>query len=232
MTDKVESSLDLLVKAAAKEIDKGSITLKDVLSVLAPGRESADVPAVLPVPSQITEAQHKAVERVGKVFGKVVPTERRVLTSVEVASLVDEKQTLDEIKKMAVGRQENIRITIFNHLDVEAEGAGKNRDALRDNHGFYILGGEVRGEPDTPKKFTREVRDSAPSLNTEALKNLADDPEVDFTHQDYLKMTTQVRVVDENKVLLAMKKDPRLILAISNAINPGKKISSMNLRNA
>lgn len=232
MSDK-DASLDVLVKAAMDKIEGGSISLKDVLIALSPAQVSADAPAILPVPTQITAAQHQAVEKVSKVFGQVVPVERRTLSSTEIAALVEEKETLDELKKMAEGRQENIRITVFNHFDVEAEDMGTAEGVLRDSNGFYILGGEARGEPDTPKKFTREVRQGSPTLNASALKALADDPEVeDFTHEDYLKMTTQTRVFDESKVILAMKKNPTLAVAISKAINPGNKTNSMNLRKA
>ncbi len=231
-SDKPTRELDSLVKAAVEKVNEGSITLNDVLSALSPSQESAEIPAVLPVPPQITSAQNLSVEKVADVFGQVVPTERRALSSTESAALVEEKETLDELKKMAESRQRNIRITVFNHMDVEAEGQEITKEAIRGGDGHYILAGEARGEPDTSKRFTREVRNNAPALSADALKNLVDDPDADFSHEDYLGMTTQVRVMDENKVLLALKKDPRLIVAIAGAVRPGSKSSSMYLRKA
>jgi hypothetical protein len=225
------AELDTLVKAAIAEVNKGNIALKDVLLALSPAQKSAEI-AVLPVPQEITEAQRAAVAKVGEVFGQVVPTERRELTPVEVSQLVEEKETLDELKKMADGRWENIKIAVHNHLDLEAEKNGISKDAIRSDKGHYVLGGKLRGEPDTPKQWSREVRQNSPSLSAESLKALVDDEDVDFTHEDYLAATSQVRVLDENKLMLLLKKNPKLVIALQQAIHPGSKSASLYLRKA
>lgn len=231
----VESTeLDVLVKTAIAKIEAGTLTMEALLEALAPDvPPAAEVEAQAPMPVAITPEQREAITKVGEVFGKVVPTERRTLQATEVASLIEEKQTLDELKKMAEARHESIRTTVFNHFDVEAEAEGKAADAYRDKRGHYILTGEARATPEVGKKFTREVRQQGPSLNASALEALArDDDFADLTWDDYLKMTTQVRVVDENKVMLALKKKPDLVKAIARATNPGSRTASLNLRKA
>ncbi len=229
---KESRELEVLVKAAIKEVNKSNITLKDVLVALSPAQKSAEID-VLPVPQQITPEQHAAVDKVSEVFGQVVPTERRELTSVEVNSLIEEKETLDELKKMADSRMGNIRISIHNHMDIEAERVGTIDDeTLRSDKGYYILGGKVRGTSDAPKQWSREVRQNSPSLNAVALKALEDNPDVDFDHEDFLAMTTQTRVVDENKVMLTLKKNPQLVMALQEAVVPGSKSASLYLRKA
>ncbi len=224
--------LELLVKAAIQEVNKGNITLKDVLVALSPAQKSAEI-TVLPIPQQITQEQRVAVERVPEVFGQVIPVERRELTSAEVNSLIEEKETLDELKKMADSRMGNIRITVHNHMDIEAEKADLIDDeSLRSDQGYYILGGKLRGTSDAPKQWSREVRQTSPSLDTASLRALEDDPDVDFDHDDFLAMTTQIRMVDEHKVMMALKKNPQLVMALHAAVQPGSKSASLYLRKA
>lgn len=231
MTDE-SRELELLVKAAIEKVNQGTITLKDVLVALSPAQKSAEI-TVLPVPQQITEGQRAAVEKVSEVFGQVVPIKRRELTSAEVNSLIEEKETLDELKKMAESRMGNIRITVHNHMDIEAEKADLvKEETLRSDQGYFILGAKLRGTPDTPKQWSREVRQTSPSLNTVGLQALEDDPDVDFDHDDFLAMTTQTRVVDENKVMMALKKNPQLVMALHEAVVPGSKSASLYLRKA
>jgi hypothetical protein len=233
-TDEPSTDLDSLVRTAIQKVNEGSLTMSALLKALSPRPAEVAPPAQAPMPVAITDEQRRAVERVGEVFGRVVPTERRALQPAEVTALVEEKETLDALKKMAESRQESLRTTIFNHLDVEAEGSEDfDADDLgRDARGHYTAKGEVRGTPGTAKKFTREVREGAPTLDSEALKALVEDPEVAFTHEDYLAMTTQIRVVDENKVMLALKKNPALVHAVARATRPGSRTASLNLRKA
>jgi len=118
-------------------------------------------------------------------------------------------------------------------MDIEAEKADLIDDeSLRSDQGYYILGGRRLGTSDAPKQWSREVRQNAPSLNTVSLQALADNPDVDFDHDDFLAMTTQTRVVDENKVMLALKKNPQLVVALQDAVVPGSKSASLYLRKA
>ena len=130
-------------------------SLSDILKVVAPEVATLDIPATVPLPAVISTRARQALDRLPEVFGQCVPTERRTLEPVEVTALVEEKITLDELKKMAESRMESIRTTVFNHLDIEV---GDDEEVPRDVRGHYVRAGEVRGAPGTEKRFTREVR--------------------------------------------------------------------------
>lgn len=232
----VSGDIDLLVKQAKSELEKTSLSLGDLLKVLKPEDQIEKVAATEPpLPTAITANEEAALEKVTKVFGSVIPTERRKLDVGEISQLIEERDTLQTLKKMAEDRiSEGIRTTIFNHLDIVAEENGEaDENTPRSKDGHYILPGEARGNPDDETKFKREVRQSSPALDAAALKSLADDPEFEgFTHEDYLSMTTQVRQVDENKVMIALKKNPKLIHAIAEATRPGSKTAALYQRKA
>lgn len=227
------SNLEPLVAAAIDQINRGNITLADVLNILAPTPEADEVvKGQIPLPQIITEEQEAALKKVVDVFGKVVPQERRILAPEEVSALVEEKETLDTLIKMAKSRLDNgIKVAIHNHLDVVAEEQGLTKDATRNGDGHWNVNGEVFGDEGVSKKFTREVRVSSPSVTLADLEALVDDEDVDFTHEDLLAITTQTRVMDDNKLMLYLKKKPSLVMALSKAVRPGKATASINLRN-
>lgn len=224
-TDKAE--LERLVKLTIEKVEGGAISLDDVLAAIAPTPKiEDDASDRLPIPREITEEEKQALVKVTEVYGKVVPTERRKLTSDEVSALVEEKETLDTLRKMAEKRMDDgIKVAIHNHLDIEAEEKGIAKGASRNADGHYILNGEVRGNPDTPKRFTRETRTSKPRINAVKLKEILD-------HETWLSITTQVRMLDESKLMIALRKNPELIVKLQDAIEPGSTVVSLNLRKA
>lgn len=223
------AALDVLVGKALAEINKGSVTLADLLKALSPPQQSEPVPAVLPTPKAITTKQREALDSLPSVFGQVVPTERRALQPVEVTALVREKETLDEIKSMTTGRLEDVTLTVHNHLDVVLEDAlgEAASEVLRDEKGHYIKAGRAGG-PDAEKEFSRETRQSAATLSVAGLQALEEAGEI--THEDFLALTAQTRVIDEMKVVQTLKRKPALITAIAKATVPGKQGTSVYLR--
>jgi hypothetical protein len=229
--DQPTMAVEEIVRQVVDQINAGSVTFNDLLKTVAPKPAVPDLPPPMPTVAVITHAQRAAIERLPEVFGQVVPTEARKLQPVEVRALVEEKQTLDQLKKLVEDRHEGMRTTIFNHLDIEAEERGIAKTARRDKRGHYCLKGECLAAPGTGKKFTREVRDGSVTLNAEKLKALIGRSDLEFTHEDYLEMTTQTRVVDEHKVMQALKKNPSLINVIREATDKGDPVASLYLRN-
>lgn len=222
------AELDALVQQALVQINSGSVSLADLLKALSPKQQSAPVPAVLPKPAEIAEKERAAMARVPDVFGQVVPTERRALEPVEVKALVIEKQTLDEVKKMAARRLDDIVITVHNHLDVEIEEALEEANRpLRDEKGHYVSAGQAPA-PGEDQQFTREVKNYAASLSLESLK-LRENLGL-LSHEDFLAMTTQIRVIDEAKIMQVLRKKPELIKDIAAATTAGKQGTSVQLR--
>jgi hypothetical protein len=230
MTEVTDTSteLDPRTRGLALRINEGSVSLAELLRALEPAPPPPTPPASPPLPIAISPEQRAALDKLTEVFGVVVPTERRMLTPEEIAQVIEERETMDELKDLAEKRTASIRTIICNHLDVEAERDGKaDASTPRDAKGHYILTGSVR-VPQAERQFKRELRATSPTLDERALLLLAEHGEI--THEDYLSMTTQTRVVDENKVMLALKRKPELLDAIAKATRPGSKTASLYLR--
>lgn len=227
-SQEVES--DLAIAHAVEGLTEGEIvTFEKLLEVLSPREVIEQPPAAAPLARVITEKQQDAIDRVAKVFGSVVPTERRELAEKEVAKVIEERLTLDELKKLAESRTEDIRTIICNHLDVVAEKDGSADGSLRDGRGHYVLVGDVRAKG-VEKRFSRELRHNKPVLSEPMLREL--ELAGELSHEDYLALTTQTRVVDENKVMMAVKKNPELVKVLAKATKPGSTSTALYLRNA
>ena len=152
----------------------------------------------------------------------VCPEERRTLTVDEVRSLLVERENLDLIEKVIKERKEAQRVAVFNHHDATLEASGDTSDVDIDKDGFYLVPGGV-GVPEYEKGFVRQIQNGSPSLSADAL--LEQVGIGDFTHEDYLACTTAVRVIDEAKTLIHLRKKPEVVAAIREATSPGKQIS-------
>lgn len=221
------SEIDALVTQAIDLVNKGSISLSQVLKALAPPEERLPVPTKLPLPAVITDAQKAALDKLPTVFGKVVPTERRELAALEIKALWDERQTLDEIGKLAENRKASIRTALFNHFDVMHEQSvgseGLIVDAEFDKDGHYKTEATVP-IPDSGMVFRREVTEGAPTVPLAALTDALEAGEI--TKREFLEMTRQTRVVDEHKVMGVLKKNPKLIHVLAKRATPGKKTAA------
>lgn len=230
MADSPSTEIDVLVKAGTDLLTTNtSVSLVDLLKALSPAQVSASPPAKVPAPRKITDKQREAIERMPKVYGQVVPTERRALTEQEISTLLNERTTLDEVKKAAEARLKDITLIAHNHLDVEVDALPKKERSgfLLDKDGHYIVAGRFSTE-DTDVEFSRETRENAPSLPLSALESLEQAGQID--HKTFLAMTSQVRVVDEAKVMAAIKKDPTLLAKVASVTIPGTKGTSMYVR--
>ncbi len=223
--EKVQTALDKIASNKA-------VSLKDVVGLLAPEPERLPVPEVLPLPAVITKEQREALAHLNNTFGAVVPTERRALESSEIEAIHDERKTLDQIEKLASNRKADIRTAVVNHFDVIQEEAGDvTEETPRDKEGHYVGAKVQEPIPNSDKKWSWEIRGGSPELNIAELERLADDETYEgFTRKDFLAMTTQTRVVDENKVMLAMKKNPELVRTIAKATKTSAKTGSLFVR--
>jgi hypothetical protein len=227
MTTSTSTEVALVTTATREKIEAGTITMADLVKEIAPAAPAEEVPENIPLPAQITSEQRAALERLAEVFGSVEPTERRALEPTEIRSLIEERLTLDEIEKMASGRKDSIKRSVHNHLDVVAEREGSTANASRHVEGHYILGGKTGGHG-ASKQFVREVREQKPKFVASNLTRLVDEGVLD--RADYLAMTTQVRVVDEHKIMLLLKKRPDLLSVLVKATEPGSTTAAITVR--
>lgn len=227
-------STEIVRTAVERQLADGQIvSLADLKKALAKPATQPPPPAVVPLPKEITEPQRAALEILPTVFGMVVPDQKRALTPGELSLLHTERQTLDTVEKMAAARKADIRTTLVNHFDVQAEAAGVPEGTFRDAEGHVLKSAKVI-IPGTDRAFSWEVRDgSGGDITDQALQDLVKDPDSAFTHEDYLAMTSQVRVVDEPKFLLHLRKHPELAAEIAKAITPkGAPVGALYVRSA
>lgn len=219
-------------------------------------RPSVEVPVVLPKALPLTEEQLKSLKRLPDIYGQVLPTERRDLQPTEIDLLFEERKTIDAIQAALEKRKDNIRTTVLNAMDVafeeevraeveaefelnpeafedtsvEYEVQKKLSDVTRDKDGHYVR--KVRRDvPSSDSAFSWEVVEGAPSIDIEALREAGDDDEQPLvTHEDYLAMTSQVRVFDEAKFLQRIKERPELLGVLPKVTIPGNIRGSLYLR--
>jgi len=210
--------------ALKRKVADGTIKLPDLWKALAVPAPSEAV-AQPPLPAVITEKQSAALAHLPEVFGKVIPTEVRALTPDEVTTLMDERLTLDEIAALAEDRKKEIRTTVLNHIDEEIG----DDETPRDKEGHVLTAAKIPA-PEFGKVFSWELRNNGGTLNPNALLALVEAGTID--RQVYLDMTTQVRVVDENKFMLQLKKHPELIDVLGDAVTETSQTGSFYVRKA
>lgn len=233
-TKETTGEVEVLRKATAAIAEGEVVKLDDVLKIIAPPPELPKIPEKIPLPALITEEQSKALERLAEVFGSVQPTTRRTLSKVECERLRDERETLDQIEQMVATRKESIRRAVMNHLDLEFEAMPEDerpKGAFRNADGHWVVPG--RAHAGEGLEWSREVRSGAAKLDADMLQKLAESDEFpEFTRKDFLAMTTQVRVVDPNKVMLTIRKKPSILNAIRAATKSSVATASLFLRKA
>ena len=222
-TTAVQSVLNDEVRAIIRTGD-----LKQILGAITTVQPTADVAEITPaLPVAITANQQAAIEALPSVYGKVVPTTKRTLSQSEIEALYTERKALDELEKLAKVRRESIRTAIVNHLD---ESIDDTEGLEQDADGHYLYAQLVR-VPTQSENFSWEIRQAAASLDADALAELDREGKID--HELYLSMTTQVRVVDEMKVMAAIQTQPAEALeAIAQATRPGKTTGALYVRKA
>jgi len=208
--------------ALKKKVKDGTLDLAELYRLLAAPADAPKPVAKPPLPAVITDQQKEALAKLIEVFGKVVPTEARALTDEEISDLMEERTTLDQIDKLAEARKKEIRTTVLNHLDQDGDGP-------RDKEGHILTAGRATS-PSHGKAFSWEIGQRGGGLDPASLLALVEDGTID--RSVYLEMTTQVRVIDENKVMLALKKHPELIDALGDAVTKTSQVGSLYVRTA
>lgn len=217
---------------ALARIDLTRDSLEKVLAALVRPSPVPVVDQQLPSHSLMAKEHAEALARVNEVYGVVNPTERRRLTAAEASDLIKEMQVLKAVKKMAEDRLADLRTIASNHLDCVAEEVGvADEDTPREaKTGHYILDGEIAAQG-ADKAIRRETSAPTTTVDIDRLRALAADPDFpDFTHRDYLAWTTETRVVDANKIMLALRGRPELVEALARASSAEHKTPRVQLR--
>jgi hypothetical protein len=223
-------------RTAATLVAQGKVG--EALALLAPPRGELEVAQQpdLPKPFIMSPERKAALTKAATFMEKkaVTTAEVRALTAAEIDALIEERDLLDKIAKLVEERKESIRAMAFNHLDVEYRNT-HTPDEIKatplDKKGHFVVDGEVT-TPEAVMKLTRNTTGGAPILMVTDLDAVANSGAVGdaFTHEDYLAVTRQERVLDEHLMALHMAKKPEIIEGIAAALRPGTKNTAHNFK--
>jgi len=184
----------------------------------------AEPPKVTPQPRpaepvKITPELRAALRRLPEVFGGVAPTESRKLEAAEVRRLTDERTVLNQVITALGNRDKEIDETMRTHMDylapegtpVIAEGVAKGHRLLADEGQPFEV--PVEGYEDAWQQ--RKVRGRA-DMSIGVLADLLVAEKI--TKEEFMSLTAQVRVLDDDKIRRAVRKNPARVLSILKAI--------------
>lgn len=207
--------------------DSGSFTVADLADKLVSPDRTLDSSAPFPpVPSQVevTDTLKARMRQLPSVFGKVRPSTRRELEPTELTALSDEVSVIDALTTILGERREQIGEAVRVHQDVHAERTGDASGATRiaegKAQGHYLLAKpgkphdtEVPGYKGTWQQ--RFVKGKS-RIDEKLLTGLVRDGVI--TAAEYSKITRPVRVLDNDKLAVAIRRNPGRFLRILASI--------------
>jgi len=233
--------IEALVEQGLGEIAKGKKTFSDLLEAIVGDRiPAAPVAPTIPSVPPITDEHRKALAEIANLYGKVVPTEPRLLTDQEVTDLMAERLAIDTITKFLGARKDkSIREAVANHFDRLAENTGLARKeplveaapdgtetvvagaTPTDSNGHYTIKQEVSA-PGTGHKFERRTSHSKPKVTSAVIQKALDAGVI--TRKEYIAVTVKPEVpreLSEEALRKAIKKDPGLLFRLAQFAEPG-----------
>jgi hypothetical protein len=225
------ATADELVQVApgliAEIAGNGDFTVDKLLDLLVEPDRAMDRDARFPdVPAKlsITDAVKARMRQLPSVFAKVSPETRRELEPSELTGLSDEINVIDALTDLLSKRREQIAEYARVHMDVEAERLGKTEGKTRIAEGkaagHWLLAG-----PGDPHNVTvpgyedawqqRYVKGSS-TVDAKILAKLVLSGAI--TQAEFNAMTRTTRVLDKDKMAVAIRKNPGRFLQILASI--------------
>lgn len=249
-----EQEVETVLAGALKLLAvKPDAALDDLAAAVVPvpAHIASPVPAGFPdLPGNVnlTQEVRYALRQLPGVFNSVNIGERRSLTQDEVDAITAEAEVMRVIAPVLAGRLEVIKEMIRVHMDVTAEQGGHVASSdlidpvsgevivpatLRDQNGHYL-----QAAPRQPhqvqsgnKAWSQEYVSGGTSVSGSALIKLYEDGEI--TRREYLAVTRETRVLDNDKFRAFIRKAPARGLGILRQITARRDPSaSLYLRNA
>lgn len=201
----------------------------------------------IPTPVTMTAELEQALRELPEVFGKVNLEERREMTEAEILDVYREHEALKILESDLKDRRDNLKAYVRHHMDVQAEREGRANPAdliedgekvaeasPRDKAGFYVLGEKGKPErlniPETNLAFSREASSYKAELSGARLTELYEAGEI--TRDQYLALTREVRVFDEDKARKSIMKDHSLLKVLARITERGGMKSALYVRKA
>lgn len=190
---------------------------------------------------QITEQHIEALKRLPEIYGKVVPKTDRALNASELATIAEERQTIDLVLKLLEARKsDSIRETLANHLDHVYFKAHPGEEPPTDKHGHVA----VKGAPENEAlvkggrwKVARTVSGGKKVLTLSEVEMLKAEGKIsdevyERITREIIPPTTPVRVLDEEGLVAAMKSDPGLAYTLAQAARTSDTTTSITIKEA
>jgi len=221
--------------AALKLAQSGTFTVADLADAVAPAAEPEALGfPPLPKPAVLTDQAAQAVSRVSEVFGSFQLPSRRVLTAKELARLTDEAVTLVTAAKPIKARLDVIAETLRVHMDVTAEAAGAGpateriQAGLAKGHYLVAKPGEPYKVPVPGFEEAWEQRYVAGGAAPNPARLLGLEQQGQITHEEYLSLTRETRVFDEEKMASVIRKNAargiQILGEITERSSPGAQL--------
>lgn len=217
------------VRAALSRV---KATVTDVLNAAKPQKDLVTL-AETPIPQSaaLNEDAEEAVSKVAKLLSELdLPDRRRMLTKDELETLTRTYIEWDKASKGLDRSRDQIKAAIFNHFDAVAAHDGKiDLDTQHTKEGWAIVEDKASAAvPGLDFKLTREVAGGKTELDLDRLRDLVEDEII--SQEDFLALTRQIRVVDENRALEWLRKNPERAHLLLEGTKTGSARASMYLR--
>lgn len=182
----------------------------------------------------MTDALVGALTVLPAVFAKKQVAEIRQLSPEELEILAEEYETLDAILKPLKTRQDAIKETVRHHFDQRGVASGRvDDDTEVDSNGHYVFARpqqpDVLPMPGTDKVWSNQYSSGSVSIQGEKLLAMYEAEEI--TRAQYLALTREVRVFDEEKAFASIAKDPSLLGIFKKIIKKGRPSNALYVRN-
>ncbi len=210
-------------------------TLKTVAAALVADHTPPPV-VVTPKPSvqiKMTDKLVRALTVLPAVFAKVQPETARALSLTEVKELDEEYAAIQEIAKALTARSNAIKNTMRIHMAsvAVAHGDANSRTDI-DAKGFPVVASQGAPQqlpvPETTHAWSLEYREAEVTVNDGQLVRMLNDGEI--TRAQYLALTKDVRVFDEDKAFASIVKDNSLLSVLRKITRKGTPSTALFIR--
>lgn len=179
----------------------------------------------LPKPVTFANTLKAALHSLPKVFGKFTPTERRKLESAELSALTEEALAISAAAKPMAERLKAIQEIVRHHMDFVAEDrglAGKDTKRVASGvaKGHYLVAAPEKpfevGVEGYEGVWQQRYTSGGTAQDQTILEKL--EAEGTITRKEYLDFTSEVRVLNQEKIAAAIRRNPERALQILAAI--------------
>lgn len=226
-----------VAKSPAQELQEllagTSTTLADVLNAIVAQQPTTreERRALPPIPTFSPE-QKKALSTIAKRAEAFdFPTQSRILTEDERKNAIEIFVQLKTAAKALGNLEDAFKATFHGHLDIELEAAKRAKGVDQDQRGNYVADGDITA-PGLAEKVARETRGGgAAALTLADLQSLvANEAAPEWTHEEFLATTDQVRVVSTTKIMDRVKKNPKLLDGLKKVARLTPKTTQLAVR--